>query len=226
MPLSRAPFISKTFQLVSDEKTNDVVSWNATGDALVIWDSYAFEVQILPTYFKHNKLSSFIRQLNTYGFKKDCTSPQQFSHPHFARHSTELAKICRTPRHQITTESKPGNVDNRPCSTEELVQILKTLSQRQHECDLLLASVYEELAATRRIIQNFRMDCQPEEISCGKRPYFDCNPTPAQVPEKRYKPTVPPTAIPQSFEELFGGDNWTYWIALELPPHCIIVVFQ
>ena len=61
-----APFLSKTYQLVDDQSTDDVVSWNEDGSAFVVWKTAEFAKDLLPQYFKHNNFSSFIRQLNTY----------------------------------------------------------------------------------------------------------------------------------------------------------------
>ena len=60
------PFLTKTYQLVDDHSTNDVVSWNSDGTGFVIWRPAEFARDILPLFFKHNNLSSFVRQLNTY----------------------------------------------------------------------------------------------------------------------------------------------------------------
>ncbi|XP_039165827.1 heat stress transcription factor A-2-like [Eucalyptus grandis] len=50
-----APFLRKTYEMVSDPSTDTVVS-----------DPHEFSKEVLPRYFKHCNVSSFIRQLNTY----------------------------------------------------------------------------------------------------------------------------------------------------------------
>lgn len=61
-----APFLTKTFDMVGDPATADVVSWGQAKNSFVVWDPHRFSAMLLPRYFKHSNFSSFIRQLNTY----------------------------------------------------------------------------------------------------------------------------------------------------------------
>ena len=61
-----APFLLKTYDMVDDTSTDDIVSWSSTNNSFVVWNPPEFARLLLPTYFKHNNFSSFIRQLNTY----------------------------------------------------------------------------------------------------------------------------------------------------------------
>lgn len=63
---SPSPFLLKTYMLVEDPATDDVISWNAEGTAFVVWQPAEFARDLLPTLFKHSNFSSFVRQLNTY----------------------------------------------------------------------------------------------------------------------------------------------------------------
>ncbi|GKV05584.1 hypothetical protein SLEP1_g17580 [Rubroshorea leprosula] len=60
------PFLSKTYDMVDDPSTNDVVSWSKGNNSFVVWDVPEFARDLLPKFFKHNNFSSFVRQLNTY----------------------------------------------------------------------------------------------------------------------------------------------------------------
>lgn len=60
------PFLTKTYDIVDDPSTNHIVSWSIGNNSFVGWDPQAFSITLLPRFFKHNNLSSFVRQLNTY----------------------------------------------------------------------------------------------------------------------------------------------------------------
>lgn len=65
-------FITKLLKLLQDKSTINVIHWEDVGDhgTVTILDKGRLEVEILPRYFKHTKCSSFLRQLNSHGFKK------------------------------------------------------------------------------------------------------------------------------------------------------------
>ncbi|KAJ6370188.1 hypothetical protein OIU76_028460 [Salix suchowensis] len=61
-----APFLMKTYEMVDDSSTDEIVSWSSNKNSFVVWNPPEFARLLLPTFFKHNNFSSFIRQLNTY----------------------------------------------------------------------------------------------------------------------------------------------------------------
>ena len=68
--LAVAPFLTKLYDVLSDDRMRSYIRWCASGKAFVITDSTGFAARVLPTYWRHDKLRSFVRSLHMYGFNR------------------------------------------------------------------------------------------------------------------------------------------------------------
>ncbi|XP_062199988.1 heat stress transcription factor B-1-like [Phragmites australis] len=103
-----APFLTKTHQMVEERATDEVVSWAEQGRSFVVWKPVELARDLLPLHFKHCNFSSFVRQLNTYGFRKVVPDRWEFANENFRR--GEQGLLSRIHRRKSTTpqSSKSG----------------------------------------------------------------------------------------------------------------------
>ncbi|KAF2432825.1 hypothetical protein EJ08DRAFT_584967 [Tothia fuscella] len=62
-------FIHKLYNMLEDPNIQHLISWSQTQESFVMSPSTEFS-KVLSSYFKHTNISSFVRQLNMYGFHK------------------------------------------------------------------------------------------------------------------------------------------------------------
>ncbi|KAL3497879.1 hypothetical protein ACH5RR_040611 [Cinchona calisaya] len=161
------PFLVKTYDMVDDSSTDKIVSWSATNNSFVVWDPPEFARDLLPKYFKHNNFSSFVRQLNTYGFRKVDPDRWEFANEGFLRGQKHLLKSInrRKPAHgHIQPQQQPHGQSSSvgPCvevgkfGLEEEVERLKRdknvlmqelvrLRQQQQTTDTQLQTMLQRL---------------------------------------------------------------------------------
>ncbi|KAG9238299.1 HSF-type DNA-binding-domain-containing protein [Amylocarpus encephaloides] len=62
-------FIHKLYNMLEDPNIQNLISWSNSAESFVMSPSNDFS-KVLSQYFKHTNISSFVRQLNMYGFHK------------------------------------------------------------------------------------------------------------------------------------------------------------
>ena len=81
------PFLTKLYEILTAESA-DIVSFNPGVASFTIQNPTVFAKEVLPRYFKHNKLGSFSQQLHTYGFRRRANASSldssiEFSHDQY-----------------------------------------------------------------------------------------------------------------------------------------------
>ena len=63
-------FLTKLYDIINDINYKDIISWNIEGTGIIIKNKKTLSQLVLPKFYNHHNYSSFVRQLNLYGFHK------------------------------------------------------------------------------------------------------------------------------------------------------------
>ena len=107
-------FLSKLYDILNDTEYKDIISWNIEGNGLIIKETTKLCKIVLPKFYKHNNYSSFVRQLNMYGFHKSqgiLKDGEGFEHDIFCKtiNKEQIKQIILNNRIQKITEYKNNN---------------------------------------------------------------------------------------------------------------------
>ena len=93
-------FLSKLYDILNDSEYYNIIHWNDEGNGIVIIDIDNLCKKVLPKYYNHTNYSSFVRQLNMYGFSKTKNALKEdlcFEHNIFNKNNTkeEIREIIK-----------------------------------------------------------------------------------------------------------------------------------
>ncbi|KAK6146692.1 hypothetical protein DH2020_020561 [Rehmannia glutinosa] len=210
---SLPPFLVKCYEMVNDDSTNELISWSESNDSFIIWDESRFSSQLLPKYFKHSNFSSFVRQLNIYGFRKIDTDHWQFANEAFIKGQKHLLKnISRRKQPQNPVQKKsPQHKDTEPTQQSEEdkaialwkeVEILKTHKNALTQ-ELKKLHQHQQTSKSKMLL-----------LACGETGKTklsevtdDCEPTPSDGVIVRYEPPKDGYPVPASTTEASKSDD-------------------
>ncbi|KAF9951303.1 stress-responsive transcription factor hsf1 [Mortierella alpina] len=128
-----AAFLTKLYKMVGDAGSNNLIKWSDNGQSFLVLNHVEFAKVVLPKFFKHNNFSSFVRQLNMYGFHKvphlqqgvllpDADTEQwEFSNPHFQRNQPDLLYL-------VSRKKATAGNEDKDALTMDLNHILQEVS--------------------------------------------------------------------------------------------------
>ncbi|XP_021962785.1 heat shock factor protein 1 isoform X2 [Folsomia candida] len=154
-------FLAKLWKLVDDPVTNDLIYWSEPGNSFVIRNQAKFSRELLPLYYKHNNMASFVRQLNMYGFHKVVSVEQgglklekdemEFAHPFFLRGNEASLELIKrkipAPKHDDT---------RRPDNFQKVLLDVRQMKGRQENMDTKLLTIKRENEALWRELATLR----------------------------------------------------------------------
>lgn len=159
-------FLTKLWTLVEDPDTDPLICWSPSGTSFHVFDQGRFSKEVLPKFFKHNNMASFIRQLNMYGFRKvvhieqgGLVKPErddtEFQHPFFIRGQEHLLENIKR---KVTNVSSVRQEDMK-VSTDEVNKILndvQLMKGKQETIDSRITAMRHENEALWREVASLR----------------------------------------------------------------------
>ncbi|XP_078123859.1 heat shock factor protein 1-like isoform X2 [Sander vitreus] len=159
-------FLTKLWTLVEDPDTDPLICWSPSGTSFHVFDQGRFSKEVLPKFFKHNNMASFIRQLNMYGFRKvvhieqgGLVKPEkddtEFQHPFFIRGQEGLLDNIKR---KVTTVPSVRQEDSK-MSADDVHKILndvQLIKGKQETIDSRIISMKHENEALWREVASLR----------------------------------------------------------------------
>ncbi|KAG8034430.1 hypothetical protein G9C98_007506 [Cotesia typhae] len=157
-------FLGKLWKLVEDPETDDLICWATNGRSFFIRNPAQFARELLPHYYKHNNMASFVRQLNMYGFHKKVSvelgglkcerDEMEFAHQYFIKDHPYLLEHIK--RKIASSKSQDGHP---PIKTEVMNKVLsevRSMRGRQEHMDTRLGAMKRENEALWRELAMLR----------------------------------------------------------------------
>ncbi|XP_054871671.1 heat shock factor protein 2 isoform X2 [Amphiprion ocellaris] len=133
------------------------------GTSFLVLDEQRFAKEILPKFFKHNNMASFIRQLNMYGFRKvmhidtgivkqERDGPVEFQHPYFKHGQDDLLENIK----RKVSNTRPEDNKIRQDDLTKILASVHSVHSKQESIDARLATLKRENEALWREISDLR----------------------------------------------------------------------
>ncbi|KAI3359027.1 hypothetical protein L3Q82_015426 [Scortum barcoo] len=162
-------FLTKLWTLVEDPDTDPLICWSPSGTSFHVFDQGRFSKEVLPKFFKHNNMASFIRQLNMYGFRKvvhieqgGLVKPEkddtEFQHPFFIRGQEHLLENIKR---KVTNVSSVRQEEVK-MSAEEVNKILndvQVMKGKQETIDSRIVAMRQAGEVPEEISANQPISC-------------------------------------------------------------------
>ncbi|XP_023831956.1 heat shock factor protein 1-like [Salvelinus namaycush] len=159
-------FLTKLWTLIEDPDTDPLICWSPNGNSFHVFDQGQFSKEVLPKYFKHNNMTSFVRQLNMYGFRKvvhieqgGLVKPEkddmEFQHPYFIRGQEPLLENIKR---KVTNVSNVKHEDLK-MSSDDVSKILtnvQNIKGKQETIDSQIIAMKHENETLWREVASLR----------------------------------------------------------------------
>src|ERR1700761_6951566 len=165
-------FIHKLYSMLEDKSIQHLISWSNTNESFVMSPSNEFS-KVLAQYFKHTNISSFVRQLNMYGFHKvsdvfHTGNPEsalwEFKHGNGSFKKGDLMGLReikrRASRHTLITRDSFSNAKPSVSQPGTPAEILPDTDQRLAGLEQAFYDVHSRLQRTEESYALLSSRCQ------------------------------------------------------------------
>eukprot|EP00563_Minutocellus_polymorphus_P003415 CAMPEP_0181040000 /NCGR_PEP_ID=MMETSP1070-20121207/10801_1 /TAXON_ID=265543 /ORGANISM="Minutocellus polymorphus, Strain NH13" /LENGTH=450 /DNA_ID=CAMNT_0023117953 /DNA_START=248 /DNA_END=1600 /DNA_ORIENTATION=- len=128
-------FVVKLHSILTNPAFEDIISWLPHGRAWRVHQRGAFEEHVMRLYFRHGKHSSFMRQVNGWGFQRIFQGPDYggYYHELFLRGMPHLAMEMRRPSQSWPATRERAKITD--CSLADPPDFYKMTVVGQTACD-------------------------------------------------------------------------------------------
>ena len=176
-------FLTKLYTILSDTTYDEIIHWDNDGKRVIICDVINLCNIVLPKFYKHRNYSSFVRQLNMYGFHKSkgkLKNGEGYEHEKFNANITneEILKIQKPNKKMKVLEMHIKEKEKDDSSTENGVipidnedNVLKYLYEKNennvkfsHELKKEIEALKKENTLLNEEIASFKLALDNQKI--------------------------------------------------------------
>ena len=156
--------------------SDHLICWSDEGKSFLIRDQTEFAKSLLPYYYKHSNMASFVRQLNMYDFHKVMNveagglrgerDEVEFAHPYFERGQDHLLEQIKR---KVSLNTRSGQLV--PVNTEKVTEVLSEvgmLKNRQEDLDEKLQYMRNENGELWKEVENLRQKHERQQRIVNK----------------------------------------------------------
>jgi hypothetical protein len=136
-------FLSKLNDILNDKNYKNIIHWDTNGKRVIIVDVFSLCNIVLPKFYKHNNYSSFVRQLNIYGFHKSkgvVNSGDAYESEKFHRNMTkeEISQIIEQNKKMKNTIIIKDNQKEEDINNDDALKYIFQKTEENTQSSLML----------------------------------------------------------------------------------------